>query len=125
MKPVGTHCLLELFGCPAELLDDAEFIGESLREAATLAKSTLLQEISHRFLPHGLTALALLAESHIAIHTWPEHRFAAIDIFTCGPEVDPEKACGFLTEKFRAETHSLISVPRGFTPEYDPTTPKG
>ena len=125
MKPVGTHCLLELFGCPPEVLDDAEFVAQSLREAASLARSTLLQEVSHQFLPHGLTALALLAESHLAIHTWPEHRFVAIDIFTCGPEVDPEKACGYLTKRFRAETHALISVPRGFTPETDAETPKG
>ena len=125
MKPIGTHCLLELYGCPAKLLNDAPFVSGALNGAAALAKSTLLQEVNYSFLPHGLTALALLAESHLAIHTWPEYGYAAVDIFTCGPEVDPEKACMFLIEKFEAETHSLVSMPRGFTPDYDPSTPRG
>ncbi|HEY9825852.1 MAG TPA: adenosylmethionine decarboxylase, partial [Stenomitos sp.] len=68
---VGFHCILELYDCSKALLNDADFVRQSLRDAATQAKATLLNEVLHQFEPQGITALALLSESHISIHTWP------------------------------------------------------
>ena len=68
---VGVHFILELFECPPEKLDDVAFVEDALSRAAEIARSTLLNEVSHRFHPQGVTALALLAESHISVHTWP------------------------------------------------------
>jgi len=109
---VGTHCILELYGCPAAVLNDAQKIQQALREASRIAKSTLLGEIHHAFEPHGVTALALLAESHISVHTWPETGYAALDVFTCGDHTLPEKACSYLVEALEAADYSLQTLRR-------------
>ncbi len=112
LSPVGTHCILELYDCPAQLLNDPSFIQHTLREAAYCARSTVLNEVLHQFEPHGVTALVLLAESHISIHTWPESGYAAVDVFTCGQHTDPEKACGYLLKTLEAGHHYLKTFPR-------------
>jgi S-adenosylmethionine decarboxylase len=118
LVPVGSHCILELYECPKDLLNNLVFIRDSLQEAARLAGATLLKEITHQFNPYGVTALALLAESHISIHTWPEIGYIAVDIFTCGQHSEPEKACKFLIEIFNARNHVLLKFPRGrLTPQ--------
>ena len=113
MSTVGTHCVLELYGCADHLLNDEQFLKDALRRAAIEARSTLLGEVSHRFEPHGVTALALLAESHISIHTWPEHGYAAIDVFTCGTHTRPEAACRMLARTLGARQSHLRRLPRG------------
>jgi S-adenosylmethionine decarboxylase len=112
LAPVGTHCILELYDCPSKLLNDASYIQASLQEAAKQAESTLLREVLHQFDPQGVTALALLAESHISIHTWPEKGYAAVDVFTCGQHTKPEQACYYLIQVLKAEQHSLCTLQR-------------
>lgn len=109
---VGNHCILELYDCPRELLNDALLIQKVLQEAAKTAQATLLHLTLHQFHPQGITALALLAESHISIHTWPEIGYAAIDVFTCGQRTKPEKACQYLVKIFRPRQHLLLKLPR-------------
>jgi S-adenosylmethionine decarboxylase len=94
------------------LLNDASFIKASLREAADQAESTLLREVLHQFEPQGVTALALLAESHISIHTWPEKGYAAVDVFTCGQHTKPEQACYYLIRALEAQQHTLCKLQR-------------
>ena len=113
MKSVGIHCFLELSDCPGELLNDAGFIEEALREATREAGATLLREVSFAFEPHGITAVGILAESHISIHTWPEFSYVAADIFTCGQTAKPEKACEYLVRVFRPRSHTLRKLNRG------------
>jgi S-adenosylmethionine decarboxylase len=118
LVPVGVHCVLELYGCAFERLNDIAFIKQSLQEASVQAESTLLAQVEHKFHPQGVTALALLAESHISIHTWPETGYAAVDVFTCGQHTKPEKACQYLAEAMQAEKHVLMKIPRRmFKPE--------
>ena len=81
MSAIGTHLILEMYDCPAEVIDDLERVREAVREAARAARSTLLHEAAHSFQPQGVTALGLLAESHISVHTWPELGYAAADVF--------------------------------------------
>ena len=109
---IGRHCILELYGCPNYLLDNQSFIQQVLREAAAIAKSTLLGELSHKFSPQGVTALVLLAESHISIHTWPESGYAAVDVFTCGEHTLPESACEYIANSLQAGKHVLNLVAR-------------
>ena len=90
---VGKHCILELYDCDPSKLDDETFLRHTITTAAHRAGATLLNLITHRFEPQGVTGLALLAESHISIHTWPENGYAAVDVFTCGDHTMPEKAC--------------------------------
>lgn len=110
---VGTHCILELAGCPHGLLDDEDYVRASLTLAVEQAGCTLVGLQSHSFNPQGVTALALLAESHLSIHTWPERGFAAVDMFTCGPAESVHAACAGLVQAFHAAEHSAVILPRG------------
>ena len=109
----GIHCILELFGCPYELLNDEIFVRNSLQEASKKSLSTLLKLSSHKFHPQGVTAVGLLAESHLSIHTWPEHHYAAIDIFTCGQDANPQPACDYFIKRFAAQDHYHLVLLRG------------
>ena len=109
---VGKHCILELYDCDSAKLDDEAFLRSAITNAAKRAGATLLNLITHRFEPQGVTGLALLAESHISIHTWPESGYAAVDVFTCGDHTMPERACQVLSEELTAGHHKLKSFRR-------------
>ena len=96
------HILFELRGCSSKLLDDPEFIVMALQIGASRAKSKLLGVNCHHFKPQGVTAIAMLAESHISIHTWPEHSLAKCDIFTCSYKTKPLDAVEYMKERFHA-----------------------
>ena len=113
MEATGTHCILELYDCPRHLLDDEAFVTGALRGAVDEGLATLLHEVSHHFHPQGVTALGLISESHLSIHTWPEYGYAAADVFTCGDQADPEKACAHLVRVFQADRHSMTKLIRG------------
>jgi S-adenosylmethionine decarboxylase len=113
MEKIGTHCIAELFDCSSELLNDPQRISLAIREAARRAKSELLHEVTHAFEPQGVTGLALLAESHISIHTWPETGYAAVDAFTCGNKAVPEAACRYLARALKAGRVSMSRTARG------------
>lgn len=115
MATIGTHCLLELYGCSPELLDDHDFVVRTLRAAAERAGATWLNHASHRFTPQGVTAVGLLSESHISIHTWPEDGFATADVFTCGDVAMPEIACGVLREAFQCTRYEMKRIDRSQT----------
>ncbi len=108
----GKHLLLELYRCDCEKLNDESFLRCSLTRAAKLAQATVLDLISNKFEPQGVTAIALLAESHISIHTWPESSYSAVDIFTCGQNMLPELASKYLIEALQAEEHFLRVIER-------------
>ena len=106
------HLLLELYRCDCEKLNDESFLRCILNRSAKLANATVLNLISNKFEPQGVTALALLAESHISIHTWPESNYSAVDIFTCGQNMLPEIASQYLIEALKAEEHFLRLIER-------------
>jgi S-adenosylmethionine decarboxylase len=120
---VGKHCILELYECHSSRLDDEAFLRDTITTAAKRAGATLLNLITHRFEPQGVTGLALLAESHISIHTWPESGYAAVDVFTCGDHTMPERACEVLVEELGALRHKLTSFRRE-TPGSIASTPR-
>ncbi len=109
---VGKHCILELYECDQAKLNDEAFLRTAVTTAAKLSGATLLNLITHRFEPQGVTGLALLAESHISIHTWPENRYAAVDVFTCGDHTMPERACEVLRDELSAKHHLLRTLQR-------------
>ena len=106
------HLLLELYRCNFEKLNDESFLRCRLNNAAKLANSKVLNIISNKFEPQGVTAIALLAESHLSIHTWPESHYSAVDIFTCGRNMKPYIACKYLIEALMAEEHLLRVINR-------------
>ena len=100
------HIMFALSECDATLLDDENHVCQTLKQAADVAGATLLKMSSHKFEPQGVTAVALLAESHISVHTWPEKRTALCDIFTCSDECQAPKAVEEMQRAFKA---SLVS----------------
>jgi len=122
LQPAGIHCIAELYDCPADLLNDEASITAALRGAVDSGMATLLHEVSHRFHPQGITALGLIAESHVAIHTWPEYGYAAVDVFTCGDRASAEKACEHLAKALKCGRHTIRKLNRGLGFEVgDPT----
>lgn len=83
-NPEGIHYLIDLQGCKEELLSNKSLLATTMEEAAKHAGATIVETLLHQFNPHGLSGVVVIAESHLAIHTWPEHNYAAIDVFTCG-----------------------------------------
>ena len=114
------HLLLELYRCDCEKLNDESFLRCTLNRAAKLANATVLNLISNKFEPQGVTAIALLAESHISIHTWPESHYSAVDIFTCGQNMMPELASQYLIKSLIAKEHFLRVIERNL-PSVIPT----
>jgi len=112
----GNHLLLELYGCNREKLNDESYLRCQLNTAAKLAKASVLNIVSNKFEPFGVTAIALLAESHLSIHTWPESQYSAIDIFTCGRNMKPKLASIFLIESLEASHHLLKTITRDYPP---------
>ena len=108
---MGKHFILNLYECPFELLDDKEFIRMLLYRATKECKATLLNLAVHKFNPQGVTGIAMLAESHISIHTWPETGQAAVDIYTCG-DCDPQLGCDFIISELKSGRNTLQVIER-------------
>ena len=112
-RALGRQVLLEFYGCAPNLLDSTEFVETAMLRAARKARATIVRAAFHRFSPHGVSGMVVIAESHLAIHTWPEHRYAAIDIFTCGSRVLPEVACKCLISAFGPSEVTRQDIDRG------------
>lgn len=113
MEALGRHVLVDFYGCSPALLDNADYLERVLTEAALAAGATVLNSTFHRFSPCGVTGVLAIQESHLAIHTWPEHAFAAVDLFTCGQTIDPWQACARLKEALGAAYGKAVELRRG------------
>lgn len=115
IKFAGTHLILDCW--QAHNLDNLDHIEQALREAVDVTGATLLHLHLHHFTPNGgISGVAVLAESHISIHTWPERNYAALDIFMCG-ETEPEKAITVFEKAFQVETLNVTKHLRGVVTE--------
>ena len=112
MESIGRHVLFELWGCRGEV-DSPEVLAAALPEIVGAIGATLLHQHVYRFQPQGVTGIAVLAESHLSLHSWPEHGYLAADVFTCGQQVDPHLARPVLERIFRPETLHVLEVARG------------
>lgn len=124
MHALGRHLLLELFDCSADaLLSNLEKVKGALLEAARRAQATIVDTVFHEFNPCGISGVVIIAESHISIHTWPEQRYAAVDIFSCSDTMQPEAAASYLIEVFGAERASVVEMQRGMFLNFRESTP--
>lgn len=112
---LGQHLLIDAGGCDVRALDDPDRVRAAVEAAVAASHATLLDLHVHRFAPHGITATATLAESHIAVHTWPEHAYFAADIFFCGDR-DPRPAGEVLASRLGAGEVRYRQVERGMGP---------
>ncbi len=113
----GRHLILDLYDCDQALLDDYEELERLLQVALNMAGAKILRIFGEKFEPQGVTLLALLAESHASIHTWPEIGYAAVDLYTCGDTTNTHKAAEFLKTKFKSKQSEEKELVRSITPQ--------
>jgi len=114
MKALGSHILVEFTNCKSDVLNDVTAIENAMVQAAQVAGATVINSTFHHFSPWGVSGVVVIQESHLAIHTWPEYNYAAVDLFTCGDTVDPWVSFEFLKNAFGAN-YSALEMNRGST----------
>lgn len=112
-KYLGHQIMAEFYNCPADLLTDHARIEKAMNDAAEACGATIVNSVFHLFNPYGVSGAVIIAESHLAIHTWPEHGYAAVDVFTCGDQVNTAEAISFLAKALQAENYSFNEINRG------------
>ena len=113
MISLGEHILIELYNCDRELIDNSDLLEVLMLKAAEVANAKVVKSVFHNFSPQGVTGVVVVEESHFAIHTWPEHGYAAVDLFTCSEDMDYDAAYRFLENELKAEKSSFKKVLRG------------
>lgn len=113
MEALGRQILVEFYDCDQSKLNDVSYIETSLITAAKASRATLISHNFHKFSPYGISGVLVIAESHIAIHTWPEYNYAAVDIFTCGDTIDPWLIQEHLKDSFESQNVSSMEMKRG------------
>ncbi|WP_078555454.1 adenosylmethionine decarboxylase [Bacillus alkalicellulosilyticus] len=116
MDTMGRHVIAELWGCDVNKLNDMSFIERTFVDAALEAGAEVREVAFHKFAPHGVSGVVIISESHLTIHSFPEHGYASIDVYTCGDRIDPNVASSFISKALEAKTSEVIEVPRGMGP---------
>ena len=115
LNTFGRHLLVEYYDCDKEILNNLDAIEALFVNAAKAADATMVQSTFHRFSPQGVSGVVVIEESHLSIHTWPEHGYAAVDFYTCGAS-DPEKAHPVLVEGLGSKRYEMMVINRGVLP---------
>jgi len=113
MEPVGHHYVAEASGCAPEIIGKVETVEQILVRAAEVAGVTVWSISFHRFPPSGVSGVVVISESHLSVHTWPEHGYVALDIFTCGDDAKPEAAVEHAMKGFGATKMHITEITRG------------
>lgn len=113
MQALGRQILVEFYQCDETVLKDVKQIETYMVEACKRAQATVITSTFHEFSPFGVSGVVVIAESHVAIHTWPEFGYAAVDIFTCGETIEPWILYRYLEEKFASQHASNMELKRG------------
>lgn len=113
MQALGRQILVEFYDCDEEKINDVEFIESVLLQATKESKATIISHNFHKFSPHGISGVVVIAESHVSIHTWPEYNYAAVDVFTCGETIDPWLIQETLKNAFSSTNISSMEMKRG------------
>ncbi len=110
---LGTHLLVELYGCKPEAIAHVREVEQTLVDSAHASNARIVSHYFHAFEPYGVSGVVIIEESHYTIHTWPEHRYAAVDLFFCSETVDPQRAIEVLQERFQPQRLEVAVVRRG------------
>ena len=113
MKALGRQILVELYDCDAEVLNDVQSVETIVMDATKASGASIISYDFHKFSPHGVSGTIVIAESHVAIHTWPEYGYSAVDIFTCGETIDPWVIHEMIKQAFRSKNTSSMELKRG------------
>ena len=115
MTVLGHQLALDLYDCPPELLNDREVVENALVHAARAINATIVETAFHLFSPQGVSGVVVIKESHIAVHTWPEYGYAAVDIFTCG-DMNMDAAVDAVSTALKSGHHTVKRLERGLLP---------
>jgi len=113
VKTLGHHSLIELSGCDPEKLKRVVGVRRAMLEAARRANGTIVKAVFHSFSPWGVSGVVVIAESHLTIHTWPEHGYAAVDVFSCSPKLKQAEVRKWLAKEFGARRTKTVRLRRG------------
>ncbi len=115
METMGRHVISELWGCDFEKLNNMDFIERTFVDAALKSGAEIREVAFHKFAPQGVSGVVIISESHLTIHSFPEHGYASIDVYTCG-DLDPNIAADYIAEALHAQTREKMELPRGLGP---------
>ncbi|WP_456273791.1 adenosylmethionine decarboxylase [Bacillus sp. AK031] len=115
METMGRHVISELWGCDFDKLNDVNGIERTFVDAALRSGAEVREVAFHKFAPQGVSGVVIISESHLTIHSFPEHGYASIDVYTCG-DLDPNIAADYIAEALNAQTRENIELPRGMGP---------
>ena len=115
MNGLGRHVLAEFYGCDRGIINDIQKVEQHMVTAAVKAGAIVVAQSFHKFAPQGVSGVVVIAESHLAFHSWPEHdsSYAAVDVFTCGDKVNPYDCLEYLLHALKAEAYDVHEVKRG------------
>ncbi|MFC4403695.1 adenosylmethionine decarboxylase [Gracilibacillus xinjiangensis] len=113
MDTMGRHVIAELWECNLDILNDMERLEKTFVNAALKAGAEVREVAFHKFAPFGVSGVVIISESHLTIHSFPEHGYASIDVYTCGDIIDPHVAVQYIQDELDAKTTEIIEVPRG------------
>ncbi|MGB9759449.1 MAG: adenosylmethionine decarboxylase [Thermoproteota archaeon] len=119
MGYLGKQIIAELFECETGRLNSLSTVKKAMLEAARASNSTVVRSVFHKFNPQGISGVVVVAESHLAIHTWPEYGYAAVDIFTCGERTKPEEGLKVLAKLLGAKRVKFKKIKRGLLSEIE------
>ncbi|MDI6840934.1 MAG: adenosylmethionine decarboxylase [bacterium] len=115
-RVLGVHILMEFHGCPSDIIKDSNSVKKFFLKAAKISGAHIVNSIFHNFNPHGVSGVVVISESHFSVHTWPEYRYVALDLFSCSEDIDLEKAVEYLKTCLRPKSVSAIELKRGILP---------
>ena len=110
---LGNQWMMEIYDCDPHQLERTNTVEDVLVEAARLCKATVISSEFHQFQPHGVSGVVIISESHLAIHTWPERGYAAVDVFTCGVHLRADVAADYIARQFGAKHYQVFELERG------------
>ncbi|MGB9867247.1 MAG: adenosylmethionine decarboxylase [Bacillota bacterium] len=113
MNALGRHVLAEVYGCRTSVIDSVQSVQEIMVDAALAAGADIREVAFHKFSPQGVSGVVVISESHLAVHTWPEYGYAAVDVFTCGERVNPWAAVEHIIQAFGAAKYTATEMKRG------------
>lgn len=119
LPSLGSHLLVEFYGCDQATLEQEGLVREAMCEAAHRSNASIVTNSFHEFKPFGVSGAVIIQESHYTIHTWPEHGYAAVDLFYCSNTVAVDEAVRTLQQYFRPRRTSYLLVRRGLESEVE------
>ncbi|TCI48783.1 S-adenosylmethionine decarboxylase proenzyme [Exiguobacterium sp. SH3S2] len=116
MDTMGRHIITELWECNPDKLNDIDYIERLFVDAALRSGAEVREVAFHKFAPHGVSGVVIISESHLTIHSFPEHGYASVDVFTCGDRIDPATASQYIAEGLEAKVREDVKLDRGMGP---------